>query len=233
MFIELLDILRCVRPHEDSWLVASFDALVGRHVLRGTLGCPVCGAEYPVVEGVVQFGDATAQAGIAPEREPGPDGLVPLTDDPAAALRLAAMLGLDETDGVVLLLGRWAAHADALGAIVPGARLLQVNAVGALRPFASAVTTGAVLPLAASSVRAIAFDAAAVPALTPDAAVRVLAPGGRLVARGSDPVPPGVTELARDAADWVARRDAADEHGPVVRLTRRGGGGGGGVAPSR
>ena len=53
MFVELVDLLRCPRPHEDTWLVAAAEAMSGRHIVRGTLGCPVCEAEYPIRDGVV------------------------------------------------------------------------------------------------------------------------------------------------------------------------------------
>ena len=55
MFIEMIDLLRCVNAHEDTWLVASFSEVTNRIVTRGTLGCPVCSAEYPIQDGVADF----------------------------------------------------------------------------------------------------------------------------------------------------------------------------------
>src|SRR6266513_320072 len=40
MFIEMLDLLRCVNAHEETWLVASLKAVSNRIVLDATLGCP-------------------------------------------------------------------------------------------------------------------------------------------------------------------------------------------------
>ena len=216
MFIELLDVLRCIRPHEDSWLVGSFDALEDRHVIRGTLGCPVCSAEYPIRNGVVDFTERGASPGPASADRAG--GEAASTE---SALRLAAMLGLAEAGGIAMLSGGRAGVLAEIEAVAPGVQLLVVNPVASLPRFASAVTTGRVLPVAAASVRAIALDAATGADLPQSEAVRVLKPGGRLVAPATVPVPGGVTELARDERDWVAERNAVETTGPVLRLTRR------------
>lgn len=211
MFIELLDVLRCVRPHDDSWLVGSFDVLVDRHILQGTLGCPVCGANYPIVGGVAHFTEPppATPASAAPP------------DDSVAGLRLAAMLGLAEPGGVALLTGRWTSLANEVGAIASQVPMLLVNPVGALPPFASAATARGALPVASGSIRAIAWDAEEAGGIALESCVRALRPGGRLVAAASVPLPPEVSELARDTHHWVAQRDAAPATGPVLRLTRR------------
>ena len=41
MFIELIDTLRCPTPHDESWLVLAADRMAARHVVEGTVGCPV------------------------------------------------------------------------------------------------------------------------------------------------------------------------------------------------
>ena len=45
MFVEIIDLLRCPNAHAESWLVAAAARTVGRHIVEGTLGCPVCEAE--------------------------------------------------------------------------------------------------------------------------------------------------------------------------------------------
>ena len=55
MFIELIDQLRCINPHEDTWLVASFKTVSNRFVLEGSLGCPACSAQYPIRDGIADF----------------------------------------------------------------------------------------------------------------------------------------------------------------------------------
>lgn len=220
MFIELLDILRCVRSHEDSWLVGSFDELVDRHVIRGTLGCPVCGAEYPIRGGVVDFrmgaaGGETDAESIAPTQ----DAATGMPDE-AAAWRLAALLDLSEPGGVVVLMGRWAATAPSLESVAAGGQFLLVNASTPVFPFASAIRSEAILPLASGSARAVAYDGVDAPGLSTTEAARVLRAGGRLVAPVAEPVPDQVAEIARDASEWVGER-RVEATGPVLRLTRR------------
>ena len=214
MFIELLDTLRCVRPHEDCWLVGSFDELVDRHVMRGTLGCPVCAAEYPVRGGLVDF---RTGEGEAPDATDSAGSDVP---DEAEAMRLAALLGLAEPGGIVMLMGRWAASAPALEAMVAGTQFLLVNPLSPAFPFASVVRSGEVLPVASGAIRAAAFDVAGISGMSTREAARVLRAGGRLLAPISELVPDVVAELARDDTQWVGERKA-DASGPVLHLTRR------------
>src|SRR6478672_1403328 len=55
MHSELVDTLRCLSVHEESWLVAAADETEGRHIMRGVLGCPVCHARYPIERGIADF----------------------------------------------------------------------------------------------------------------------------------------------------------------------------------
>ena len=103
MFIELIDMLRCTRPHEDSWLVATFHEMLERDVVQGLLSCPVCTARYPITGGVAYF-DELPGAG---DNEA--DGTM---DD---GTRIAAYLNLVEP-GVVVLGGTWAGAVEAVEA---------------------------------------------------------------------------------------------------------------------
>src|SRR5215208_3855169 len=113
MFIELVDHLRCVRPHEDTWLVAAARRMEGRHIDEGTLGCPICRAEYPIRGGVADFRGEGAGAAAAPTES----GDAPLPDE-SEVMRAGALLGLSESGGVVLLAGTWGAIAGAIAEIV-------------------------------------------------------------------------------------------------------------------
>src|SRR4051812_37019413 len=95
MFVELIDLLRCPRPHEDTWLVAAANETVGRHIVRGTLGCPSCEAEYPVVDAVADFGEAPVAGAASAEIS---------ADD---TMRAAALLGLTTAGATVVLGGAW------------------------------------------------------------------------------------------------------------------------------
>jgi hypothetical protein len=134
--------------------VAAADRMVGRDIVEGQVGCPVCEAVYPIERGVVRFtrGGDTVEA------------------EPMDAHRLAAMLDLAEPGGAVLLVGSWGAHAESLEAVVE-TRCLVIDASGKA-------------PVAAQSVRAAATDApeGVVGAVKPGG--RVVAPAARPVPAG-------------------------------------------------
>ena len=179
--------------HEDSWLVARADELVDRHIVRGELGCPVCGTRYPVRAGVVDF----AADASAPRDYVAPEGM---------AVRAAALLGLTEPGGMVVLAGEWSAATNEILAMAENVQLLALDYARELRSGGalSLALIGDVLPLAAASARGIALDSAhATPALVAGAA-RALLPGGRLIAPSTARVPDSLQELARDEEHWVA-----------------------------
>jgi uncharacterized protein YbaR (Trm112 family) len=212
VFIELVDDLRCPRAHEETWLVASASRTEGRHIMQGTLGCPICRAEYPIREGVVWFGEPKAAA-------PAPDRAFPA--DPELALRLAAFLDLSDAQGFALLAGSWGAAAPVLQGVVPTHLvLLNPRPPVAAGDGISVLEIPAGIPLADASCRGVALDDAHADAAHLEAAVRALRARGRLVAPASTPTPAGVTELARDEQLWVAERDAAPPK--LVPLQARG-----------
>jgi hypothetical protein len=203
-----------VRPHADSWLVARADELVDRHILRGELGCPVCGARYAVRDGVADFAADASRATAADAMRPSGSARPVAQRDSAAssdttqalALRAAALLGLTEPGGLVVLAGAWSACANELLEMVDGVQLLALGPAPALRSGGalSLALIPDVLPLAAESARGIALDAAhATPSLLAGAA-RALAPSGRLIAPAYALVPESLRELARDEEHWVA-----------------------------
>ena len=213
MFIELVDLLRCPRDHEDSWLVAAIYEKSDRDILSGILGCPICGAEYPIRQGVAIFGDA-ATTGAEPARTAYDE-----TDDDAA-MRCAAMLDLFDPGGAVILGGTWGRAARALLDIAPVSVLLVDPPAGVvIGNGLSAIRIGNRLPVAPGSLRGIALDErTGVPAVV-EAAVRALKARGRLVAPVSAAVPTGVTERVRDDRHWVGEVDAAAS--PPIPLTRQ------------
>jgi uncharacterized protein YbaR (Trm112 family) len=210
VFVEIVDALRCPRDHEESWLVLAARRTEERHVLEGTLGCPVCRAEYPIHDGIADFTDpATTRA-------------------PAAALHtlpppdhLAAMLNLGDALGFAVLTGAWGTRADELIETIDAPPLLVIDppAGVVMGHGLSGLLAGAKLPLATGAARAVATDATD-PARVADA-VRVARVGGRIVAPAESRVPDGVRELARDDAVWVGERLALPS-APVTLHVRRG-----------
>jgi hypothetical protein len=205
MFLELVDSLRCVRPHADSWLIARADELGGRHIVQGELGCPTCEARYAIRGGVADFRADVPRVAETPRvtqsrRERG------LRSDQALAVRVAALLGLTEPGGLVVLAGDWSAGANTLLEMIEGVQFLALDPDPELRSGGalSLARIADVLPLAAACARGIALDAAhATPSLLAGAS-RALLPSGRLIAPSSVPVPDSLRELARDEQHRVA-----------------------------
>ena len=211
MFVEIVDALRCPRAHEESWLVLAARRTEDRHVLEGTLGCPVCRAEYPIHAGIADFTDAT--------RRDHTFEAAPLTLPPAD--HLAAMLNLGDALGFAVLIGAWGARADELVALLDAPPLLLVDPPAgiAMGHGLSGIRAGTKLPLAPGAARAVATDAID-PARVADAA-RVTRVGGRMVAPAVSLVPEGVRELVRDDVVWVGERLALPS-APVTLHVRRG-----------
>lgn len=215
MFIELVDLLRCPRDHEDSWLVAAIHERAGRDIVKGALGCPVCMAEYPIENGVAVFGE-----GIPPSAEHARGAYDESDDD--AAMRCAALLDLFDPGGAVILGGRWGRVARALLDISRTGILLVAPPPGILAPgdTISSIQVGERLPVAAGSIRGIALDErTSAPSLVASAA-RALKAGGRMVLPVAAALPPGVIERARDDVYRVGEAEAATGTLVPLRLHR-------------
>ena len=173
-----------------------------RHIIEGTLGCPVCHAEFPIRDGEAWFA-TDARADSRPS-------------DVETGMRLAAFLELTDARAFAILHGAWAAHAAAVRQLsntplllVNPPRGIDVNATGIVRVRGR-------LPVAAMSARGAALDAADDAALVAStvAAVRT---GGRVVGHVTTPVPDTVKELSRDGTIWVGEKKAAPDD-PARRL---------------
>ena len=207
MLIELVDVLRCPRPHEETWLVASADRTERRRIVDGTLGCPICRAEYPIRGGVADF-----TGGAAPRASSGAAYVSP--DD---AMRLAALLDLTPGPGFALLFGSWGRYAAELTALTP-VPLLLVNPPNDISATdVSVILAGDVLPLASGKARAAAIDPEL--GVPPAVAADKVRSCGRIVAPSSAHPIQGTREIARDSRAWVAERDA--QPSAPVTLTAR------------
>jgi uncharacterized protein YbaR (Trm112 family) len=205
MFTPLVDILRCPNMHDETWLVASIDRAEERDILEGTLGCPVCLAEYPIRAGVVHFADAQPAA-----------PMMPLEAD---AVRLAAALDLTDARMTAVLHGAWGALAPIVRGLSP-ASLLLVNPPAAITTGDGiSIVRAEASPVARASVDAVAVDAPASAAMT-TSLVASLRGGGRMAGPVAQPVPEGLVELARDEEIWVARLESSTAQGVPVQLKR-------------
>jgi uncharacterized protein YbaR (Trm112 family) len=198
MHLDVVPTLRCPRDHEESGLVLVANETEGRHVVAGILGCPVCEAEFPIREGVAYFA------------EPMPVTTSPRDDE---IIRTAAMLGLTEPGGVIMLTGQWAPTADAISELADALVLVvnpPVSESEAER--LSVMYVGERWPIAARALRAAAIDGPS------ETIATLLRSKGRLVAPIAVPVPSEIAELARDSQYWVGERS---DGVPVVLARHR------------
>ena len=210
MQVAMLESLRCPAPHPAAPLIAAVRRRAGDDVQEATLGCPTCGAEYAITNGVARLGEDAPPAGAA-------------RPDDEALMRAGALLGLIGGGGAVALAPSWAEYAHPLVALTDVAALV----VGPPPGFSTGDGVSAVagvrgLPVAATTFRGVALDAWV--ATDPDALaqwIRACKPKGRIVAAADIAVPAGVVTLARDDRHWVGERDAASVSAPVP-LTRAG-----------
>ncbi len=229
MFIELVDTLRCPRAHEETWLVARIDRLDGRHIVAGSLGCPICRAQYPIAEGILDMRDAGSagadsealgQAGPLDDdtRSEAASVVGPPNDDDVA--RAAALLGLTEPGGVVVLSGDAGVLADRLEQLASvNLMLVQPTPHVSRSAYHSIVLTSGRLPLAAGAAKGVLVDSSTATPTFLDDAQRALSAGGRLIAPAGAPLPRDVQELARDEREWVAVK--RERPSGMVTLARR------------
>ena len=214
MFIELVDSLRCLTPHEATWLVAAASRMDGRHIVEGMLGCPICRREYAIRRGTAWFS----------AEQPVGDGYHLTTaaadSDDAGAMRAAALLGLSEPGGTVVMGGSWAGFADTVAEL--GAShvvVLNAQASDSSPQEVSSLVIDDRLPFGTGGLRGVAVDGELVsPALLASAASS-LRSRGRLVAPADAPVPGEVGVLARDGVNWVAERMVVASH-PIALKKR-------------
>lgn len=177
MHIVLTDLLTCPRCGPEFGLILRGDRVEDRRVLEGLLGCPNCREGYPVRNGFTDL--------RAPPRRPLPPVLEPPEplQDEEEVLKLAALLGVREGPGNLVLVGPAARAAPALAKLLE--RVEVVTVASDLQgweeePGVSRMVAGPTLPFYGRRIRGVLLDGdAGDPYL--DDAPRVVGPGGRLV----------------------------------------------------
>ena len=204
MLLELTEILRCPRDHEESFVVCVAHRTEGRQVASGVVGCPVCLAEFPIRDGEL---DLSEGAGAQGHGGAGGDavraGATGLTAD-----ALATFLDLRGPGGYLALVGGAARFAPALFALLPGVHHVVVNAPPDASRSAdcSYVSSPGCIPVRASQVRAVVLGAGSAGAPWPAEAARVLLRGLRVVIEDERASPDGISELARGAGVFVGEK---------------------------
>ncbi len=195
MFIELTDHLRCPADHEEAFLVLLPDAVEGRSVRRGTLGCLVCDRQFRLCDGVLDMGDAPAT-----DAEPRSGRLT--------AGALAPLVGLNGPGGYLVLVGPPAGVWREVAELVPGVGLVALNSPpGVVDENGISVLRGGRLPLKTSSMRGVVLGGPyGEQADWVREAARVVLPGLRVVGEGKDPAPEVIDLMASAGGVWVGAR---------------------------
>jgi hypothetical protein len=204
----MIDLLRCINAHEDTWLVASFREVTNRMVMEGTLGCPICSAKYEISRGVVDFTRGESLAGDAERAHAG-------HRREELATRAGAYLDATQPGTTIVLGGLWSYAAQELAemanlrviALNPPSGVEESERVGLLR-------VGGRLPLATNSAHGVALDAW-FSAASIEEAIRVVRPAGRVVGPTALSAPETAVVLAHDEHYWVGEK--APEIVPLQR----------------
>jgi uncharacterized protein YbaR (Trm112 family) len=176
MHILLTDILVCPRCGPQHGLILLADRLEERRVLDGWLGCANCREHFPLVHGALDLRigpGAREEVPIPAYREDG-------------AAWLAALMGLAGISGTVAVIGGGAELAPALATLVPDVEVVTLTEellVGKEPSGVSRIAVNPMLPFRTGSLRALAFTGGA--EMPWADALRVVAPGGRLVVEGA------------------------------------------------
>jgi len=199
MHIALTDHLTCPVCGPEHGLILLADRIEERRVLEGTLGCPACRERYPIVGGLADLRPRPAGPLPGPESAPtlGPQD---------RAFRLAALMGVAEGPGFLLVAGDEAALAPGVARVVEGIEVVAVDVALAGWPEeagVSRVAAGGRLPVRSGSMQAVAVTGRVADGWLEEGA-RVLSPFGRLVV---EPAPAEAEERLRAAGLVVLARE--------------------------
>ncbi len=155
MHLLLTDRLLCPRCGPPFGLVLIADEIRNRRVITGELGCANCRERFPIRGG---FGDLRA-----PPRDPlpAPPAEGEWTADREEALRLAALMGVTEGPGTLLIAGPAARQAKAVSELVGGVEVVGVDprlAGQAESEGVSRLAAGGSLPFRPQSFRALVLS---------------------------------------------------------------------------
>lgn len=220
MFLELTEALDCPECQSGFGLVAFVDEAHDRRVATGWLGCPMCEIEIPIEDGTIHFIPSSDEPAPAGSEDSG-DGLSDFNPAEDIAVRLAALLGLSEQRGIMVLLGpgladyalpvvRFGERVEVVAWVEgPSSSPLSLDELAeGINPMRSAPDRP--WPIRMGSLHGLALQGPAVAQL--EEATRCVRAGGRVVVL--DPTADDFAafaagpfeELARDDSTWVGRR---------------------------
>ncbi len=198
MFIELTEALRCPNRHDESYLICAPVTMDGRDVVRGGLLCPVCRAEYAILDRV---------AWLAPPRDDAPAGAA---GSALTAEAVQLFLDLQGQGGFVVTVGSAGRLGPELAALMPGIGIAAVNPPAGIAASASlsVIHSPHAWPVRRQTVRAVVIGADVTAGrCIPDAVGSVLN-GLRAIVEDESAHPDGLVELARGAGVFVGEKRA-------------------------
>lgn len=181
MHLLVTDRLACPRCGPEFGLVLLAEELRDRRVLRGALGCANCRERYPVRQG---FGDLRPP----PRSDSGAGGGIP-EGSAEEAFRLAALIGVSEGPGLILLRDGWVAQASRLAHMIGEIEVVALDPglrEGPEEPGVTRIAATDRLPFFSGSLRGLALQDSD-PSRDLDEEIRVLGPGSRIVIRAPAP----------------------------------------------
>ncbi len=236
MHILLTDVLTCPNCGPEFGLILLADRVEDRRVLEGTLGCANCRERYGIVEGFADLRPSDAHLGAGSDSKD-PDKVEHAEAADAAdgaggsgaaetaaakgeneegdAFRLAALMGVTEGPGLVLVVGPPAAHSAEISALVEDVEVIAAGPGMLERPEGEGVSRVALarsFPFEQGSMRAVVLGGAASDVLLEEGA-GVLKTTGRLVLEGAP-------SNARRRLEEAAFEIAAEEGGVIVAVKR-------------
>jgi uncharacterized protein YbaR (Trm112 family) len=225
MHILLTDILTCPVCGPEHGLILRSDRIADRRVQEGALGCPNCSRQFPIDLGIADLrepgaaGEEAAVEASSSTKAGGVDGGIDSSTGGAggeagasggvrggdeAALRIAALLGLDQGNGFAMLLGPDAALAGLVAQKAPGYEIIADADHAASAHGVSRIRAGATIPIYAGRLRGLWLSGARTTSNLGSAA-HALHPLGRLVL---EPAPSNVEEaIAATGMRIIARQE--------------------------
>lgn len=197
MFIELAEMLRCPEPHEENFCVVAPEEMVGRMIMRGVIGCPVCRREFPIRGGVAEFGSAP--------RTVSESGVPTLPEAEA----IAALLGLGGPGGYVVLIGAATGLAEDLAGWLAGVHFVGINPLGSssVSPVLSLLVCDRMVPLRSSVARGVVIGPDLVSDFWIGEAMRVVLRRLRVVVLGKESCQvSGLVQVAAGKGMWVGEK---------------------------
>ncbi len=181
MHILLTDVLSCPRCGPDLGLIILADRMDDRRIIEGSVGCANCRESYPVTGGLGDLRYPPGQ-GIPPAQS------YPSHDEEERAFRLAALMGVTEGPGHVLVIGPGAVLAPRIAGSIPEIEVIAADPTVAVQqeaPGVSRIIHGDRIPLRSGGIRGVVITGEPHPNLLREA-VRTLDRSARIVVEESD-----------------------------------------------